>query len=271
MDDSIISSDDNITDEDSDSSDSDVEEYVVERIVKHRRIRGITQYLVKWNGYSMDECTWEPEANLTNCEQLLRTYKQTKMTPKPKKRVESDTSDDEEEKAATKAIKRAVKQEPKPTRQERSVRESSTSSDASPPSLQPPSVDAGATADDKDANSDSDVRLPDLISSTTDASSGDEAGNGNGESDDDANASLDSADIALIDPTSGWDRGWVPKKVLGVTRYPDQTLWVLMAWQDHDPELVPNYVANEKSPELMIAYYEKHLQWKTYSGAPDKD
>jgi len=40
------------------------EEYEVERIVGCRKKNGRIEYLIKWKGYSSDENTWEPEANL---------------------------------------------------------------------------------------------------------------------------------------------------------------------------------------------------------------
>jgi hypothetical protein len=33
------------------------------------------EWLVKWKGYPESENTWEPEANLQNCQQLLRKYR----------------------------------------------------------------------------------------------------------------------------------------------------------------------------------------------------
>jgi len=72
---------------------------------------------------------------------------------------------------------------------------------------------------------------------------------------------------------NGFNKGYEPKKVLGVTRYPDDTLWVLVAWKVNrnkpmpEPELIPSYLANEKCPQLMIEYYQKHLQWKSENKA----
>ncbi|XP_069687279.1 histone-lysine N-methyltransferase SUV39H2 isoform X2 [Periplaneta americana] len=51
--------------------------YEVERILDHRYIenKGFF-YLVKWRGWSKESNTWEPEENLTNCEQRLKKYKE---------------------------------------------------------------------------------------------------------------------------------------------------------------------------------------------------
>ena len=55
-------------------------EYEVERIVDQREIksgRGSTtkrEYFVKWLGYGAEHNTWEPEGNLTNCQELIQQY-----------------------------------------------------------------------------------------------------------------------------------------------------------------------------------------------------
>ena len=43
----------------------DEEEYVIEAIIGERHIDGVTQYLVKWQGYPNEENTWEPLSNLS--------------------------------------------------------------------------------------------------------------------------------------------------------------------------------------------------------------
>jgi len=32
------------------------------------------EYLIKWKGYGYEHCTWEPEANLTHCQELLEAF-----------------------------------------------------------------------------------------------------------------------------------------------------------------------------------------------------
>ncbi len=49
-------------------------ELEVERLAAHRISRGRRQFLVHWKGYPVWESTWEPEENLTNCEELLKDY-----------------------------------------------------------------------------------------------------------------------------------------------------------------------------------------------------
>ena len=52
------------------------EEYPVERILAHRRNKkGKLQYLIRWEGYSPQFDTWEPEINIRNAPRFLYEYK----------------------------------------------------------------------------------------------------------------------------------------------------------------------------------------------------
>ena len=48
---------------------SDEEEYEVESICQKRITKGKVEYLVKWKGWSHEDNTWEPIANL-DCQVL---------------------------------------------------------------------------------------------------------------------------------------------------------------------------------------------------------
>ena len=60
------------------------EEFHVEKILAKRTKDGITQFLVKWEGYPDDENTWEPREMLTHCTTLLHEF--LKPTKKPNRR-----------------------------------------------------------------------------------------------------------------------------------------------------------------------------------------
>jgi len=229
-------------------------EYVVESIIRHRRYRRQFQYLIKWEGYSVEESTWEFEDNLTNCPEILENYKkQMEENPPPT----------------------TTKRRPKKSRLD------SDGSQASPPSIETLETDAGENKksdgekpdgekenDGDEVYESADDHLPDVTSNgshedTTTAA--DDGGTTDGEEPDESSMNSSSSSSGT---ETGWDRGWVARKVLGVTRNPDNSLWVLISWQNSNfpPELVPNHIANEKCPALMIEYYEKHLFWKTYGG-----
>jgi hypothetical protein len=54
------------------------DEYEVEQVLDHRRVklRGPNpyEYLVRWTGYSPENDTWEPHANLRNAPKVLKEY-----------------------------------------------------------------------------------------------------------------------------------------------------------------------------------------------------
>lgn len=60
---------------------ADALEYEVEHILMHCKDRNPVngwkikrEFLVKWQGYGPEHNTWEPEANLRNCPELLTDY-----------------------------------------------------------------------------------------------------------------------------------------------------------------------------------------------------
>uniref|UniRef100_A0A672Q8U9 Chromo domain-containing protein n=1 Tax=Sinocyclocheilus grahami TaxID=75366 RepID=A0A672Q8U9_SINGR len=58
---------------DSEQDEEDV--YEVERIIDTRVVEGEVLYRVRWKNYSSDDDTWEPEAHLDDCREVLLAYK----------------------------------------------------------------------------------------------------------------------------------------------------------------------------------------------------
>jgi hypothetical protein len=50
------------------------EEYEVERIISHRKVKGKSEYLVKWLNMPLSESSWENGTNLTHCGSSIRDF-----------------------------------------------------------------------------------------------------------------------------------------------------------------------------------------------------
>ena len=68
--------------------------YEVETILDKRTVRGKTEYLIKWKGYSTGESTWEPLANLRNIKEIIQKY-ELKFGKKKKEKTKVITLDDD--------------------------------------------------------------------------------------------------------------------------------------------------------------------------------
>ncbi|WVQ77651.1 hypothetical protein IAR50_007339 [Cryptococcus sp. DSM 104548] len=59
----------------SESESEEEDEYEVDEILQHKKTgRGKLEYLVSWKGYDPTHNSWEPEANVSHAEELLRVY-----------------------------------------------------------------------------------------------------------------------------------------------------------------------------------------------------
>jgi hypothetical protein len=54
----------------------DEEFYQVETILDKKKQGKKTLYLVKWEGYSVEESTWEPISNLKNVKDMVKLYEE---------------------------------------------------------------------------------------------------------------------------------------------------------------------------------------------------
>jgi hypothetical protein len=77
--------------------------YSVEKILDKRIHKGKVQYKIKWEGYSTDECTWEPLAHLDNVKYMIKEYEQEQNEFLNKKR-HNNTNTEEPLSSPTKPV-----------------------------------------------------------------------------------------------------------------------------------------------------------------------
>uniref|UniRef100_A0A182NXD6 Chromo domain-containing protein n=1 Tax=Anopheles dirus TaxID=7168 RepID=A0A182NXD6_9DIPT len=62
---------------------------------------------------------------------------------------------------------------------------------------------------------------------------------------------------------SGFEKGYVPEKILGATEKNKELLF-LIQWKDKDKaQLVKSKEARKHCPQLVIDFYEERLIWQT--------
>ncbi|CAH1645183.1 unnamed protein product [Spodoptera littoralis] len=84
---------DNISKRGDTSEASSEEEYVVEKVLDKRTVKGKIQYLLKWKGYKEDESTWEPVENL-DCEELIKTFEENRKEKEKEKESKTKKPED---------------------------------------------------------------------------------------------------------------------------------------------------------------------------------
>ncbi|KAK6749973.1 hypothetical protein RB195_002151 [Necator americanus] len=65
--------------------------YAVEKILKTRQRKGRREYLIKWDGWPLDEATWEAESDC-DCEEAIREFYKSVTIKKEDKQKRTDAS-----------------------------------------------------------------------------------------------------------------------------------------------------------------------------------
>ncbi|XP_042562855.1 chromobox protein homolog 5 [Clupea harengus] len=177
------------------SESSEEEEYVVEKVIDRRVVKGRVEFFLKWKGFTEKHNTWEPEKNL-DCPDLiaefLKTYKKGSSPPSSGGKPSNTTSS--------------------PAR----PKDGSSSSNNK----------RSSTEDDEEGGSKTKRKKEDAI---------------------------------LV--ARGFERGLEPEKIIGATDSCGDLMF-LMKWKDSDEaDLVLAKEANNKCPQIVIAFYEERLTW----------
>jgi len=211
------------------------EEYVVEKILNRRLVKGKVEYFLKWQGFGEEDNTWEPEENL-GCPELIEAFEKQWNEKEAKKKAE----------------KEAARRETASKKRERSIGGSASNSVVSdyvmdtsiPPSRKSESKRESSYAWERE----------DMGGSTKRAKTGRDSGGGMTSS-----SHRGSGYTPRSVEINGFDRGYRPEKIVGASDSSGELVF-LMQWKDSDEAgLVPAKQAKQKCPQIVLSFYEEML------------
>uniref|UniRef100_A0A5K3F0U4 Heterochromatin protein 1 n=1 Tax=Mesocestoides corti TaxID=53468 RepID=A0A5K3F0U4_MESCO len=241
----------------SDAEDSG-EEFIVEKVLRVRIRNGKKEYFLKWKGYPDEENTWEPEENL-DCPDLIKEFEEnqkrsTRLRTSGGIKRTSNASISSDVHHEDDSVNETEDQVVKPNDTTSTVKTQSTEMD-----LQ----------NDKDDAALQNTRKRRSSSLILEKSGIEEAG------DNVDNAELDKSpakssvkvptfpDSQSVTKVHGFDRNLKAERIIGATESSGELMF-LIKWKDSDiADLVPARIANVKSPQVVIKFYEERLTWHT--------
>jgi len=87
-------------------------EYYVEEVLDKRIFNGKTEYLIKWEGWSEQDSTWEPIDNLQNIKNLIDKFEKERKEAK-KRRLEQKLNKEADEKNAGSSSEQKTNKKPR--------------------------------------------------------------------------------------------------------------------------------------------------------------
>ncbi|VDN98154.1 unnamed protein product [Rodentolepis nana] len=236
-------------------SETNPDEYIVEKVLRVRIRSGVKEYFLKWKGYPDSENSWEPEANL-DCPELIKQFEENAkkgMTKIRSGRASSVASSD----AGSVKLNETTKNEPN----------SSTTTTTTGAEPENPVKDT--------AESTSSTRTRKRRTGTTEPESED------GKPSDENLKESEAAEIPLEEDSTppkrqalseipgstqkarGFERNLNVERIIGATESAGELMF-LIKWQGLDvADLVPAKEANVRCPQSVIKFYEERLTWHT--------
>ena len=216
------------------SSSVSEQEFIVERVLKKRVTReGVIEYFLKWLGYPDSYNSWEPQELLLSNE-LIADYERREA-----KRNNSD-----------------AETTPVPSRSSLEPEASCSNSD--------PTINRNM---DRSMNRTINPTIHSCSKSKVKLSRGNNLSSSLVHTSSSSKSSYSSTTKANMTDKrhhaeTGFDRGLIPQKVVGVTSNSRNELLYLVKWKDHGgAELIEASVVNEACPQLVIAFYESKISW----------
>ncbi|KAF0753200.1 chromobox protein 1-like [Aphis craccivora] len=215
-------------------------EYSVQKILNKRTRHGRTEYLLKWNGYSEFENTWEPLENLSNCTELVAEFESKKKNQQERERKRSQSSALTVTSGASSAADTNS-----------SVAGPSSFAAGPPLSKASPSKEVKNTSFIANKNCVQPIRLErsdDEIERTVD-----------GEQNDVSEKQINDVSLVPID----WPSQRVAEKIIGSTTDAKGVLVYFIKWQGTDEaDLIFAREAHKMCPQIVINFYEERIKWE---------
>lgn len=225
------------------------EEYSVEKILDKRTNKhGKTEYFLKWNGYSDEDNTWEPEDNL-DCPELIKEFELKLLAIKDKAK---------EEKAKEEKVKKS-KESGGRKRSYSSSTATSNTSDPGPTTKESKRSSVSKSVEEEDEEEEEEEVETEEVEAEEEEIE---------EEEDEEEVVVNNIEengqnhVPGISKDSPFNRpNKIAEKIIGATDTSGQLMF-LMKWKgQEEADLVSAREANVVCPQVVIKFYEERLTW----------